>query len=289
MTEEQPRGGPTVRRMLLGAKLRRLRIDAGVSRDEAGEAIRASEWKVHRLENGQVGFKERDVTDLVARYGVTDPVEIATYITMAREANLPGWWSPYSDLLPQWFRAYVDLEAVAAQIRTYHDQLVPGLLQTEAYMRALIQATLRDNRPDEIDRRVALRLGRQQLLAQDDGPWLWAVIDEAVLRRPVGGRKVLRGQIERLLQATTLPRVRLQVLPLSVGAHAAMTGTFSILRFAEPELPDVVYLEHAANAQYLDRREDVEEYAHIMSSVAVSATQPEQSAEIFRQLLHDVG
>jgi hypothetical protein len=156
-------------------------------------------------------------------------------------------------------------------------------------MRALMQVTLRDNRPDEIDRRVALRLGRQQLLAQDDGPWLWAVIDEAILRRPVGGRKVLRGQIERLIQATTLPRVRLQLLPFSGGAHAAMTGTFSILRFAEPELPDVVYLEHATNAQYLDRREDVEEYAHIMSSVAVSARQPKQTTEILNQLLHDVG
>ena len=289
MTEEQQRGGPTVRRMLVGAQLRRLRIEAGVSREDAGEAIRASAWKMLRLENGQVGYKERDIADLLIRYGVTDPVEIATFIAMAREANLPGWWNAYSDLLPQWFRAYVDLEAVAAQIRTYQDQLVPGLLQTEAYMRALMRGTLRDRRPEEIDRRVTLRLTRQRLLSQDGGPQVWVVLDEAVLRRPVGGTKVLRVQIERLIEATTLPRVSLQVLPFSAGAHAAMVGAFSILRFADQDLPDVVYLEHATNALYLDRPEDVEEYAHIMSSVAVHGAAPEQTVEILSQLLHELG
>jgi Domain of unknown function (DUF5753)/Helix-turn-helix domain len=289
VAEEESHGGPTVRRMLLGAKLRQLRTEAGISRPDAGEAIRASEWKIHRLENGQVSFKERDVTDLVTRYGVTDPVEIATYITMAREANLPGWWNAYSDLLPHWFRAYVDLEAVAAQIRTYEGQLVPGLLQTEEYMRALVRGTLRDRRPEEIERRVKLRLTRQQLLTGPDPPWLWAVIDEAALRRPVGGMKVLRGQIERLIEATTLPRVSLQVLPFSAGAHPAMVGAFSILRFAEQELPDVVYLEHAIGALYLDKREDVEEFAHILSSVAVLGAAPEQTAELLSELLHELG
>ena len=289
MTEEQLRGGPTVRRMLLGAQLRRLRTEAGISREDAGEAIRASAWKIHRLENGQVGYKDRDIADLVAFYGVTDPVEVATFISMAREANMPGWWNAYRDLLPQWFRAYVDLEAVAAQIRTYQGQLVPGLLQTEAYMRALMRGTLRDRRPEEIDRRVRLRLRRQRLLTQDGGPQLWAVMDEAALRRPVGGKKVLRAQIERLIEATTLPRVSLQVLPFSAGAHAAMVGAFSILRFADQDLPDVVYLEHVTNAMYLDKPEDVEEYAHIMSSVGVHGAPPEQTAEILTELLHGLG
>jgi hypothetical protein len=289
VTEEQLRGGPTVRRMLLGAQLRRLRTEAGISREDAGEAIRASAWKIHRLENGQVGYKDRDIADLVAFYGVTDPVEVATFITMAREANMPGWWNAYRDLLPQWFRAYVDLEAVAAQIRTYQGQLVPGLLQTEAYMRALMRGTLRDRRPEEIDRRVRLRLRRQRLLTQDGGPQLWAVMDEAALRRPVGGKKVLRAQIERLIEATTLPRVSLQVLPFSAGAHAAMVGAFSILRFADQDLPDVVYLEHVTNAMYLDKPEDVEEYAHIMSSVGVHGAPPEQTAEILTELLHGLG
>jgi hypothetical protein len=289
VTEEQLRGGPTVRRMLLGAQLRRLRTEAGISREDAGEAIRASPWKIHRLENGQVGAKERDIADLVACYGVTDPVEIASFVALAREANQPGWWNPYSDLLPQWFRAYVDLEAVAAQIRTYQGQLVPGLLQTEAYMRALMRSTLRDRRPEEIDRRVSVRLTRQQLLTRDDGPQLWAVLDEAALRRPVGGVKVLRAQLERLVEATTLPRVSLQVLPFEVGAHAAMAGPFTILRFADPDLPDVVYLEHVTDANYLDKPEDVEEYAHIMSSVGVRAIPPEQTADLLDGLLHKLG
>jgi hypothetical protein len=289
VAEEQSRGGPTVRRMLLGAQLRRLRIDAGLSREEAGEAIRASAWKIHRLENGQVGYKDRDIGDLVGLYGVTDPVEVAMFVTMAREANLPGWWTPYSDLLPQWFRAYVDLEAAAAQIRTYQGQLLPGLLQTEAYMRALMHSTLRNTSPEEIERRVALRLTRQRLLTRDDGPMLWAVMDEAALRRPVGGSTVLRAQLERLIEATALPRVSLQILPFSTGAHAAMVGAFSVLRFADQDLPDVVYLEHATNAQYLDKSEEVEAYAHIMASVGVRANPPEQTADLLGELLHELG
>ncbi len=289
MTEEQSRGVPTIRRLLLGAQLRRLRTEAGISREDAGEVIRASPWKIHRLENGQVSYKERDIIDLLRLYGVTDPGEIDTFIALAHEANVPGWWNAYSDLLPHWFRAYVDLEAVAAQIRTYQAQLVPGLLQTEAYMRALMRGTLRDRRPEEIERRVLVRLTRQRLFTQDDGPQLWAVMDEAALRRPVGGKKVLRAQIERLIDATTLPRVSLQVLPFTAGAHAAMVGAFSILRFADPDLPDVVYLEHATSATYLDKPEDVEEYAHIMSSVGVHGTPPEQTAEILGELLHALG
>jgi hypothetical protein len=289
VTDEQPRGGPTVRRMLLGAQLRRLRTDAAVSREEAGQAIRASPWKIHRLENGQVGYKERDITDLVGLYGVTDPVEIATFITMAREANHPGWWNAYSDVLPQWFRAYVDLEAAAAQIRSYEGQFVPGLLQTEEYMRALMRVTLRDRRPEEIDRRVRVRLTRQQLLTRPDPPLLWTVVDEAALRRPVGGSKVLGAQIERLIEAANLPNVTLQVLRFGVGAHAAMIGAFSILRFADREIPDVVYLEQVTSATYLDKPEDVEEYAHVMSSVGVLGAPPETTKNILGELLHALG
>jgi transcriptional regulator with XRE-family HTH domain len=287
VTQAQPGGGPTVRRMLLGAQLRRLRTEAGISREDAGEAIRASEWKIHRLENGQVGYKERDVTDLATLYGVTDPVEIATFITMAREANMPGWWDAYSDVLPQWFRAYVDLEAVAAQIRTYEGQFVPGLLQTEEYMRAVMQGAQLDDSPEELDRRVKVRLARQRLLSQDGGPLFWVVVDEAALRRPVGGRKVQRAQIERLIEATKLPSVTLQVLPFSVGAHAAMVGGFSILRFPNQELPDVVYLEHLTNALYLDKPQDVDQYKYVMASVNVASKPPEATVEVLSEILQD--
>jgi transcriptional regulator with XRE-family HTH domain len=287
VTQAQPGGGPTVRRMLLGAQLRRLRTEAGISREDAGEAIRASEWKIHRLENGQVGYKERDVTDLATLYGVTDPVEIATFITMAREANMPGWWDAYSDVLPQWFRAYVDLEAVAAQIRTYEGQFVPGLLQTEEYMRAVMQGAQLDDSPEELERRVKLRLARQRLLSQDGGPLFWVVVDEAALRRPVGGRKVQRAQIERLIEATKLPSVTLQVLPFSAGAHAAMVGGFSILRFPNQELPDVVYLEHLTNALYLDKPQDVDQYKYVMASVNVASMPPEATVEVLSEILQD--
>jgi hypothetical protein len=286
VTEAQPGtgGGPTVRRMLVGSQLRRLRTEAGISREQAGEAIRASEWKIHRLENGQVGFKDRDVIDLLALYGVTDPAETAAIATMAREANAPGWWQQYGDLLPQWFRAYVDLESAAALIRTYEGQLVPGLLQTTGYMRAVLRGAQLNQSPEEAERRVALRLTRQQLLERADAPLLWAVVDEAALRRPIGGREVMRAQLERLIDATKLPNVTLQILSYGAGAHPALVGAFSILRFADGELPDVVYLEHLTNAVYLDRREDVDQYLHVMETISVRAEPPDKTVELLNNI-----
>jgi DNA-binding XRE family transcriptional regulator len=281
MTEFQPeRGGPTVRRMLVGSQLRRLRTEAAITREQAGQAIRASAWKIHRLENGQVGFKERDIIDLLRLYGVTDPGEVASLVTLAREANEPGWWQVYGDLLPQWFRAFVDLESAATLIRTYEGQLVPGLLQTEDYMRAVIGGAHLDQSPEEVERRVRLRVGRQRLLERADAPRLWAVVDEAALRRPVGGREVMRGQLERLIEAAKLPNVTLQVLPFRAGAHPAMVGAFSILRFADGELPDVVYLEHLTNAVYLDKRDEVERYLDVMEGICVGSEPPVKTAEL---------
>jgi len=290
MTEFPPErgGGPTVRRMLVGAQLRRLRIDKGITREHAAEAIRASEWKIHRLENGQVGFKDRDVVDLLALYGVDDPVEVVEFVILAREANAPGWWRHYGDLLPQWFRAYVDLESAARLIRTYEGQLIPGLLQTEDYMRALVGGAQLKDAPEEAERRVALRLGRQALLERERAPRLWAVVDEAALRRPVGGSKVMRAQIERLIDATEQPNVTLQVLPFAAGAHPAMVGAFSVLRFADQELPDVVYVEHLNNATYLDRREEVERYLDVMESLCVGSEPPAKTAGFLGKILDEL-
>jgi Domain of unknown function (DUF5753)/Helix-turn-helix domain len=271
--------------MLLGAQLRRLRIEADLTRDQAGEAIRASPWKLHRLENGQVSYKERDLIDLLRLYGVTDHDEIDAFIALAHDANQPSWWNPYSDLLPSWFRAYVDLEAAASLIRTYEGQVVPGLLQTEDYMRAVIAGGLLDEAPEDVERRVALRLARQKLLERTDGFLLWAVLDEAALRRPVGGAKVLRDQLERLVEATTLPTVTLQVLPFTAATHPATVGGFSILRFADPELPDVVYIEHLTDALYLDKRSDVDRYLAIMHRLDVESAPPHQTAELLNRIL----
>jgi Domain of unknown function (DUF5753)/Helix-turn-helix domain len=287
VVEAQAGGGPTVRRMLVGAQLRRLRTEQGISREQAGEAIRASEWKIHRLENGQVGFKDRDIVDLLRFYGIDDPGQVADFLVLAREANAPGWWHHYGDVLPQWFRAYVDLESAATLIRTYEGQLVPGLLQTEDYLRGVVGDARLEDSQEEVERRVALRLGRQALLEREDAPRLWAVVDEAALRRPVGGHKVMRAQLERLIEATKLPNVTLQVLPFGAGAHPAMVGAFSVLRFGDQELPDVVYVEHLTSALYLSKQEDVDQYLHVMESICVRSAAPDETVEIVGQILND--
>jgi hypothetical protein len=286
VTESQSEfGGPTVRRMLVGAQLRRLRTELGISREEAGAAIRASEWKIHRLENGQVGFKERDIIDLLGLYEVTDQDEVAAFLLLIREANTAGWWQHYGDVLPRWFRTYVDLESAATLIRTYEGQFIPGLLQTDDYMRAVVQEGHLDESSEEVARRVRLRLARQILLTRKQPPRLWAVVDEAALRRPVGGPEVMRGQLERLIEATKLPNVTLQVLPFGVGAHPAMQGSFSILRFPDRELPDVVYLEHLTNAVYLDKRDEVERYLDVMEFLCVQSEPPARTVELLEKLL----
>jgi transcriptional regulator with XRE-family HTH domain len=281
-------GGPTVQRMLVGTQLRRLRTEAGLSREQAGEAIRASEWKIHRLENGQVGFKERDIIDLLRLYGVTDPTEVAEFVALAREANNPGWWQHYGDVLPPWFRTYVDLESVATLIRTYEGQFIPGLLQTDDYMRAVVRGAHLDESSEEVGRRVRLRMARQTLLTGEQPPRLWAVVDEAAMRRPVGGREVMRSQMERLIEAAKLPNVTLQVLAFDAGAHPAMVGSFSVLRFPEEELPDVVYLEHLTSALYLNKPEEVDQYLHIMESICVRAAPPDQTVALLHQILEEL-
>jgi hypothetical protein len=258
----------------------------GLSREEAAEAIRASEWKIHRLENGQVGFKERDLVDLLERYQVTDPAEVGELLALAREANTPGWWQHYGDVLPQWFRTYVDLESAATLIRTYEGQFVPGLLQTDDYMRAVVRGAHLDESSEEVGRRVRLRMARQTLLTREQPPRLWAVVDEAALRRPVGGRDVMRGQLERLLDASKLPNVTLQVLPFDTGAHSAMVGAFSILRFADRELPDVVYLEHLTSALYLDKRDQVERYLDVMELLCVDSEPPAKTVDLLTKILN---
>jgi transcriptional regulator with XRE-family HTH domain len=274
--------------MLVGARLRRFRTDMGLSREEAAEAIRASEWKIHRLENGQVGFKERDIVDLLRLYEVTDPDDVAEFLALAREANSPGWWQQYGDVLPQWFRTYVDLEAAAALIRTYEGQFVPGLLQTDDYMRAVVRDAHLEESSEEVGRRVRLRMARQTLLTGEDPPRLWAVVDEAALRRPVGGREVMRRQLERLIDAAKLPTVTLQILPFATGAHPAMVGSFSVLRFADQELPDVVYLEHLTSAIYLNKPDEVDQYLHVMESICVQAAAPDQTVALLAKILDEL-
>jgi transcriptional regulator with XRE-family HTH domain len=280
-------GGPTVRRMLLGSQLRRLREAKGVSREDAAWAIRASESKISRMELGRVGFKRRDVADLLTLYGVADDNERAALLTLAAETNARAWWQRYGDLLPSWLQDYLDLEAAAALIRTYEVQFVPGLLQTDAYARAVIRLGHPDADNEEIDRRVSLRMARKQLLTRPNPPDLWAVMDEAVLRRPIGGHDVMRSQIKALQEACSLPNVRLQVIPFDTGGHAAAGGAFTILRFADEGLPDVTYIEHLTNALYLDKREDVDCYAAAAIRLFIEAEPPNRTCDILRRALRE--
>jgi hypothetical protein len=271
--------------MLLGAQLRRLREAKGIGREDAGWAIRASESKISRMELGRVGFKERDVADLLTLYGVVSAAERAALLTLVSEANMPGWWHSYSDLLPSWMQYYLDLEAAARLIRTYEVQFVPGLLQTDAYARAVIRLGYTDADDEEIARRVGLRMARKQLLARPDAPQLWAVLDEAVLRRPIGGPDVMRAQLEALHDASKLPNVRLQVIPFHAGGHPATGGAFTVLRFPDQDLPDVVYIEHLTSALYVDKREDVDRYALAMGQLCVEAEPVTRTHDILRGAL----
>ncbi|MEU4535211.1 helix-turn-helix transcriptional regulator [Streptosporangium sp. NPDC023825] len=281
-------GGPTILRILLGAQLRRLRVAKDITREQAGYAIRASHAKISRLELGRVGFKERDVADLLTMYGVTDTRERAPLLTLARQANAPGWWHKYGDLLPNWFEVYVGLEEAASIVRTYEVQFVPGLLQSPEYARAVIMLVHGGATADEVDRRVALRLARQERLTRPDAPTLWAVMDEAVLRRPIGGPQVLCAQIEHLLEVVELPNVRLQIMPFDRGGHAAAGGPFSILRFPERDLPDVVYMEQLTSALYVDKLEETDHYMQVMDRLCIQAYSVSESREFLRELREEL-
>ncbi|GAA2359761.1 helix-turn-helix transcriptional regulator [Saccharopolyspora halophila] len=279
-----PTAGPTVRRIALGGQLRRLRESCGISREAAGDAIRGSHAKISRLELGRVSFRERDISDLLTFYGVQDPQEREQFLSLARQANEPGWWHQYGDLLPSWFETYLGLEQAAAIIRTYEAQFVPGLVQTPDYARAVINLGHGHEEAAEVDRRVALRTRRQDILTRSEPSTLWAVVDEAALRRPIGGDEVMRGQIEHLIRVTELPNVTVQVLPYSAGGHAAAGGPFSILRFPESDLPDVVYLEQLTSALYLDKRHDLDQYQAVMDKLSVQAVTPGDTPELLREI-----
>jgi len=287
VSEASPESGSTVRRILLGAQLRRLREAARISREDAGHTIRASDSKISRLELGRVGFKERDVVDLIALYGVTDEAERDALLTLAREANAPGWWYPYNDVLPSWFQVYIGLEGAASLIRTYEIQFVPGLLQTPDYARATAGEGHLGTPSEEIERRVSLRMTRQRLLTRPNPPRLWAVVDEAVLRRPIGGPAVMRKQVEHLIDLTQRPNITLQVIPFRFGGHAAEGGAFSILRFPEPDLPDVIYIEQLTSALYLDKREDVDQYTQAMERLCIQSEQPAATTKLLKRILNE--
>jgi len=280
--------GPTVPRMLVGIELHRYRDAAGISPDQAAYEIRASRSKISRMENGLVRFKERDVTDLLTLYGITDEQIRGRLVTLARQASTPGWWSKYGDIMADWFESYLGLGMAASVIRTFELQFVHGLFQTEDYARAVTLLGHTGSSGEEIDRRVSLRLKRQDLLTSPSPPQVWSVLDEGALRRPVGGRRVMRAQLSHLAEVARMRQVTLQVVPFDRGGHAAAGGSFTVLRFSEPEVPDVVYLEQLTSALYLDKREDVDHYMEVMNHLSTEALTPVESTRFITDMSREI-
>jgi hypothetical protein len=283
----QARSGPTALRMVLGTTLRRYREAARLGEAEAGNAIRGSHSKISRIELGRVAAKQRDVGDLLTLYGVTDQQVRGRLLELARQAGAPGWWQQFADVMPDWFERYLGLERAASEIRGYEVQFVHGLLQTQGYARAVSKIGNQHVSAEEIERKVALRMERQRLLTDPAPPRIWAVLDEAALRRSPNGPETMRGQLRHLLEVTGLPHVRLQIVPFRNGAHPASGGPCSILRFDGWDIPDVVFLEQRSSALYLDDPDQVRDYRIMMDNLVTQAVTPEASREMLAAILRE--
>ncbi|TPQ22988.1 helix-turn-helix domain-containing protein [Streptomyces sporangiiformans] len=274
MTAETEWGGaPSVLRMILGRQLEELRTRAGLTYEQAGAAIGVSHSTIRRMEAAKVArLRLTDAEKLLQVYGVRDQQEIDTFLKSVREANKRGWWHTYRDVLPDWFAAYLSLEQAALQIRAYEAEFVHGLLQTEAYARALLSAGNPHAPADATERRVALRMERQELLSRPKPPRVWIVMDETVLRWPVGGPEVMRAQIDHLIAVNALPHVTVQIMPFGNGPHPAMrAGAFHLFRFRARELPDIVYLSGLVGAVYLDKEDDVLVYREALDRLGAQS------------------
>jgi len=277
------RAGPSVRRLILGSQLRRLRERAGISCAEAGYSIRGSASKISRMETGRISFKERDVEDLLTLYGLADSNEREQLLGLVAQTKQTGWWHRYNERMPKWFEDYVGLEEAAARIQSWELQFVPGLMQTEDYARQTIVHGHPRASTETIDSMVDLRMRRQKILEGTHPPRLWMVIDESVLHRTLGSAAMLKQQIDRLLEVTGHSHVSLQIIPFSRSGYVA-EGAFSILRFAEPELPDIAYIEHLTGALYLERPDEIEIYGRAFDRLVVDAETPRGSRQLLEKL-----
>ncbi|MCX5394237.1 helix-turn-helix transcriptional regulator [Streptomyces sp. NPDC006482] len=285
----EPRSAPTVGQVVLGRRLQDLRERAGLKREEAAKVLRVAPATVRRMETAEVALKVPYVQLLLKEYGIPDS-EAEAFVALTEEANLPGWWQRFHDVLPGWFSMYVSLEGAAGLIRAYEPQFIPGLLQTEAYARAILRSGAVGGGSDagkdeDAERHVALRMERQSLLTREDAPKFWVIMDETVFRRPVGdGPEVMRDQLDRLLEASELPNVTLQIAEFASGHHPGTYGPFVLFRFAMPELPDMVYSEYLTGAVYLDARPEVASHLEVMDRMAAQAATAQRTKEILRDL-----
>ncbi|MFD9462690.1 helix-turn-helix domain-containing protein [Streptomyces sp. NPDC060027] len=282
MSERRP--APTVGQVVLGRRLQELREAAGLKREEAARVLRVAPATVRRMEMAEVALKIPYVQVLLTTYGVADD-ETAVFVSLAEEANQPGWWQRYHDVLPDWFSMHVSLEGAAEMIRSYEPHFVPGLLQTEEYARCVLEAgTVGQTGPEAIERHVALRMKRQGLLTRASPPHLWVIMDETALLRPVSIRgEVMRDQMDRLLEWVELDHVTLQVAEFANGPHPGTYTSFALFRFAEPELPDIVYSEYVTGALYLDAREEVALHLEVLDHMSAHAASAQRTKEILRE------
>jgi transcriptional regulator with XRE-family HTH domain len=279
--------GPVAARIRLGARLRSLREEAGTSRAAAAAAIGSSAPKISRMELGRTAVKERDLAGLLALYGASDTAERETMLALCRHGSARGWWQGYGDAVPAWMRHYIGLEQAAVLIRSYDVQYIPGLLQAPGYAKAVF-ALPGGLAAERAERLLAVRMRRQEILHRADPPRLWAVIDEAALRRPIGGTAVMRAQVEHLLEITQLRHVNIQVLPFRAGGHHAGGGPVTLLRFAGDNLPDVAYLEQLNSAVYPSSPSDLACYRDVLNQLATEADPPIASTMFLNQIRKDL-
>ncbi|UXX96165.1 helix-turn-helix domain-containing protein [Streptomyces sp. AD2-2] len=281
MSERRP--APTVGQVVLGRRLQELREAAGIKREEAAQVLRVAPATVRRMEMAEVALKVPYVQVLLSTYGVAEE-EADAFIALTEEANQPGWWQRFHDVLPEWFSLYVSLEGAAGLIRSYEPHFVPGLLQTEEYARAVLEAgTIGQTGPETIERHVSLRMARQGLLERDSPPHMWVIMDETVLRRPVSIRgEVMREQLDKLLQFAERDRVTLQVAEFDNGPHPGTYAPFSLFRFTEPELPDMVFTEYLTGALYLDSRTEVSTHLEVLDHMTAHAASAQRTKKILR-------
>ncbi|WP_208897767.1 helix-turn-helix domain-containing protein [Streptomyces incarnatus] len=278
------RAAPTVGQVVLGKRLQELREASGLSREEAAKVLRVASATVRRMEMAEVALKIPYVQVLLDTYGVAEE-EAAAFVRLAEEANQPGWWQRFHDVLPEWFSLYVSLEGAARIIRSYEPHFVPGLLQTEDYARAVLEAgTIGQTSPGTVERHVSLRMERQRLLERDDPPHLWVIMDETVLRRPVSMRgEVMRAQLDRLLEYAARDRVTLQLAEFTAGPHPGTYAPFTLFRFAEPELPDMVFTEYLTGALYLDSRREVAAHLEVLDHMTARAASAQRTRMLLRE------
>jgi hypothetical protein len=279
--------GPTVARMIAGSTLRRLRKAQGMSCEQAGRAIRVPGSVISQMELGHLPLRLRDVVDLCMLYEVADQAERTTLLGLAWESAGAEWWHRFRDAVPAWFERYLALEQAASVIRSYEVQFIPGLLQTPSYARAIITLGNRDAAARQIDQRVELRIGRQNILHRPSPPNLWMVIDEAALRRPIGGRATMREQLRHLIAACDMPWVTVAVLPFRLGWHPAAGGPVTLLRLPHQQLPDVICLEQLTFAVYYDQPRESDYYLHALNQLAIQAESAGPAQAILAEILRE--